>query len=349
MLTNKVHACVTLIENPQEPLFIDGIRADGNYDKKHDIFSFYPNSRKMEMDARWNYRVMVSHIIRSFNGDNTPLEFNSETERIEIYEHYPSVARDGPIASSDDLDRVGRIGKIGTLKTTNTWNLFAIIVPKFSLSVRVFDHRVTETGMCFIKIESDFPGRRDAISVSDIAVAASRKIPAISHLTSGEYRLVEVSKCEIIQIYTSNDVLDLEAALVNTENVLYDHIRLEPVSMTGPVHATVCHMDKQTGERFGYPFDIYFEPTLTAKQVKNQIQEKLCVSEIFFNKWRLCLGNGHHLKDDERVVENGEVKNVKLVLEHARHPNPAALVGTVLEKSLAHAGAGGGHKPLTIR
>ena len=309
-ITNKVLVKVFPV-SLSDPLMVDGLLANGCYDKQSivDVFAYSP-CREMIMDARWTLKTVLEKV---------GVDARENDERVDIYDHYPSAMREGPIVVSDDEGGWGRkiLACKSVMKTEQnySWNLWVVIVPKMSLSVRIFSDQVVELGCCFLQIDRDFAGLDvKQLRVADLTRIALTKIAA----PATTYRLVEVCKSEIVRIYGPEEIINLEAAVVNTDNVFYDHIRLEPMRMGR--ECRVAHVDKQTGEKFGYPFVVELdrESVVTSKQVRQIIQAKLNVGEKNLTSWRICSSVGHYLKDDDVVGD-------RILLEHVRHPNCEAV------------------------
>ena len=314
------------------------IRADGLLAGPEELLAVDPAPTcRVKMDIRWNLRVLVDQVINALNLPRTDLN----KFRIEVFETDPFVSRHGPIATSDDLKKVGRIGKIGGCKRlgspanadfAHSWKLHVVGVPRNAVCVRVFDSVVRESACCFVR---DSPA-----TVEELVGVLMRQVPGA--ISSGRmYRLVEVFKSQITQLHRRKDAIDCQRILATTENALFEYLRIEPDDdVAGPL-CFVSHLDKHSGIHFGYPFVVAVELNATAKQVRHAIQEKLGLNEKQANKWRLCLDGQrpHHLKDDDLVASSPEAI-VNIVLEHS-HPNPE-----LLGYHKAHATA---YKPLTIR
>ena len=328
MITSSVLVKIHHVK-PDAPLLVDGVLANGHFDDQSVVDVVKDPSKEILMDTRWSMKTLLSKLSRD-------LHLNPETQ-LEVYEHYPSAMREGPIVTSEDESERKILSSKNMVPTKSdnipwyTWNVWAITVPRMSLSIRVFDEHVVEVGMCFVNVTEDFGPNAKSVSVGDITRIALQR----THAPARQYRLVEVCRSEIVRTYSPEETLNLEAALVNTENVLYDHIRLEPVGTGRECH--VAHVDKQSGEKFGYPFVLDLVGQVTAKQARQQIHTKLRVGEKLVSNWRLCTGVGHYLKDDEIVGE-------KLLLEHVRHPNPEAV-----NRQGKSAMISSHQKPLTIR
>jgi ubiquitin C-terminal hydrolase len=327
------------IHDPHEGLAIDGLLANGQYDSGKGLLD--PNKRVpqiIHMDVRWNLRTVLSEIEKLLP---SPI---AAGERIEIYEQHPTVTGEGPIITSEfapsrstKISLCKRLIPCGTVPGFK-WALHVVTVPMNHVSIRVFDEHIIEQSHRFVpvRIHSEGPPQ----------VTVGELVGFLGLDVSVKWSLVEIRKCEIAKVLESRDLIDLPALLAKRENVLYDHLRIEPVN-TGSISCWVAHLDKQSGCRFGYPFRIAIEPESTAKQVRVNIQEKLNVPEKTLSKWRLCSEmNGRilHLKDDDSVANVFQESQVRLVLEHQKHPNPKALGSAALSRSVTPA-----HKPLTIR
>ena len=295
-----------------------------------------PVSVRLEMDARWNMRVVVNQVMKTVLAGK-PLEDN---ERLELFTHNPYVSKEGPVGTSEDLTRVGKISKLADLLgggKIKHLSLHVAIVPKDSLVVRLFDNHVVEIGKKFVNVHA-LPGNGRAVTPSSLAGQ------------EGELRIVEFHKSQITKLHAGP--VDCQAALGNVHNVLFEYVRVEPGSVDpgpGNVWLFVSHADKASGLFFGYPFAVAVDVHASAKQVRQAIQEKLGISEKQAGKWRICLDVGGqkllHLKEDDVVVAIAGAQagqHVNIVLEHA-HPKPE-LMG--IHKTSAHAAA---YKPLTIR
>jgi ubiquitin C-terminal hydrolase len=311
-----------------DPLLIDGILANGNFDDSS-VVDVMKGSvvKEMRIDTRWTMKAFESKLLRDVRV--------KENQRLEVYEHYPSAMRDPPLVFSQDRKVGGGCMHLIPTKAKAapwyTWNVWIVVVPRMSLSVRVFNDHVVEAGMCFIDVEKDFGKGGKNVRVADIIKVVNTKISA----PACTYRLVEVCKSEIVKTYGPDEILNLEAAVVNTDNVLYDHIRLEPAGVGR--ECLVAHVDKQTGKKFGYPFVVEISGSVTAKQIRRMIQKKLDVTDKIMSTWRICSAVGHYLKDDDLVGD-------KVLIEHSRHPNPQAVNrSNKTDTMISH------QKPLTIR
>ena len=325
MIMNSVDVCIFEVD-PNDPLLIDGILANGNFDDKSvvDVLKG-PALKEMRIDTRWTMKTLEMKLLRD-------MKIN-EKQRLDVFEHHPSAMRDPPLVFSHDRKVGGTCKHLVPTKANSapwfTWNVWVVKVPRMSLSVHVFNEHVTEIGMCYIDIEKDFGRGGKSVTVAEIVRVVNTKIsiPAC--------RLVEVCKSEIVKTYGPDEILNLEAAVVNTDNVLYDHIRLEPTGVGR--ECLVAHVDKQTGEKFGYPFVLEVNGSETAKQIRQMIQKKLTVSDKILASWRLCSPVGHYLKDDDVVGD-------KVYIEHGRHPNPEAVNRRGKTEAISSH-----QKPLTIR
>ena len=286
-----------------------------------------------KMDKRWNLRVVVSALMKAFN-------LVVKNKRVEIYNKNPLVFPGGPIATSADLNRIGFVGKL-----SNVLELFLVVIPNHSLCIKFFDDNVQEEYREFIDVLS-LPLSGRSVTASDIATIIGKE---------GEFRLVEHFKSKISRLYGSQESVDFQVALANVCNPLYEYVRIErgPAQPPeGQVCAFVSHVDKSSGVHFGNPFVLFLDPTVTAKQLRHLIQNKLAVDDKAASRWRLCvdiMGTTQRLiKDDDLVVgvakSHGAVSDhLNIVLEQS-HPTPE-LIGI-------HSKAGGGshaYKPLTIR
>ena len=331
-LTARVNAHIC-VHSATEPAVTDGIRANGAFDEA--VTPSVP-SLDIAMDARWNLRVVVSEVIK-MSGE----KFDQKTHRMELYEQDPTLVKEAPIATSDDLVRIGRIGKVGACrrlvpdKDACEWTLHAVVVARNSICVRVFDSAVVE--QCAVMVPVD--GGRTVREVTE-TVTRSASLPRC------EYRLVEHHKSQITAVHRGGDEVDLDSILNRTVNPLYEYLRMEPdeAPAAGEIECFVSHVDRSSGIHFGYPFVLAIDPHATAKQVKAVLQAKLHTTEKQVGRWRLCIestgGKLTHLKDDDPIVVGSRKDRPLLVLEH-NHPNPE-LMGV-------HRAMTAVHKPLTIR
>lgn len=315
------------------PASCDGLMAS----KDEQLVSEPPVAVRLDMDARWNMRVVVNEVLKAV----TSGAILDEKSRLELYMHNPYVSKEGPVGTSDDLTRVGKISKLADLLSAKSkhLSLHVAIVPKDSLVVRLFDEHVVEVGKKFVNVHA-LPGNGRAVPPSSL----------IDQVGEEQVRIVEFNKSQITKLHATP--VDCQAALSNVHNVLFEYVRVEPGSIhpgPGNVWLFVAHADKASGLFFGYPFAVAVDMHVSAKQVRHAIQEKLGISEKQSGKWRICLDVGGqkllHLKEDDVVVAIAgaqEGQHVNIVLEHA-HPKPE-LMG--IHKSSSHAA---GYKPLTIR
>ena len=311
-----------------DPAACDGILATENEDvllKEQAVCR-----TEFSMDTRWNLRVVVSEIKKRIKFDSN--------HRLEIYAHNPFVTKDAPLATSDDLIRVGRVGKLGDVVTRRqpAVELYAVCVPIDSICVRFFSDSVAELDCAYIDVHRM---AEKTVSAHDLVVALRKK----NLYPDDNVRIAEVYKSQIVKLYGSGATVDCQVALCNVDNRLFEFIRIEPGSDQagiGKVWLFVSHVDKGSGLHFGYPFAVAVDSESTARQVRGAIQEKLKQT----GKWRLCVDVGQrllHLKDDDVISSFGEVNgHLKVVLEHS-HPNP--------EFMGIHKTSGTAYKPLTIR
>ena len=319
------------------------MRADGLLAGPEEITANEPAAvAHLKMDTRWNLRVVVHQVMAALKIAGT----DTDRFRIDVFESDPFVGREAPIASSDDLTRIGRIAKLGSCKHlgpatadfAHSWKLHIVLVPKNAICVRAFDSAVREIGVCFVDLDS-LPRQGKPVTVDELVIAVKAKLPSLPK--SERFRLAEVFKAQVTQLHRGSDTLDCERVLATTSNLVFEYLRIEPdEDVSGPL-CFVSHLDKHSGVHFGYPFVVSVEPSANAKQVRHAIQEKLGLSEKQASKWRLGLDGQrpHHLKDDD-LVATSPTAIVNIVLEHS-HPNPE-----LLGYHKSHAAA---YKPLTIR
>ena len=357
-LTSSVKAEL-FIHSTSDRISTDGILANGVLEASASSTLVAPEEEKsiaavIAMDSRWNLRVVVAEIIKILS-----LTIDNKSQRLEVYERNPLSVRDAPIATSDDLLRIGRVAKIGTCKHlvpnidngdphhAFTWKLHAIVVPKNAICIRIFDLSVRETSNFLVSL-SDFPDPKH-VTVSKLAAIGAKRA-TLPPSPNKRFALVEFYKSQISKLHKTDDSVDLEQVLINTTNFTSEYLRLEPdqpENITGKVTCFVSHVDKASGISFGYPFVLHVDGN-SARRAKISIQEKLCVSDKIWNKWRLCMeSHSHgskyvHLKDDDNVQALSADGPIRLVLEH-NHPCPE-LLG--LHRATTPSAI---YKPLTIR
>ena len=345
-ITSSVSAQIFL-HSASERISTDGLQAASLDETSLVVDSAAQSKDTIQMDIRWNLRVVVSELIKTLK-----LPIATQSERVEVYERNPFSVRDPPIATSEDLYRIGRVAKVSSCKhlveeesTTPvafSWKLHVVVVPKNALCVRLFDASVRETSN-FVLSLSDFANPKHVMVseiVSRINLAADRK----------RYILVEFYKSQIAKLYKMEDFIDLEHILVNTSNFASEYLRIEPEEPETDKKTITCyvsHVDKASGISFGYPFVVHVDGG-TAKFAKISIQEKFDLGDKIWNKWRLCLeSHSHgsrytHLKDDDILQSSQMDEPVRLVLEHS-HPSPELLGFHRAANQSAI------YKPLTIR
>jgi hypothetical protein len=333
-LAAHLEVSLVVVDARTDPIASEGLLTTG------EVVGEFTVKARVKMDKRWNLRVVVSEVLNA-------VEVKREkTDRIEMYLHNPLVSKEGPIATSNDVNRIGKVGKLGDFVTATVCQLFVMAVPENSVLIRTFDDNVREISRKFVDV-LQLPNRGKQVSIADLAGSVS--VP---------YRLVEFYRSQITRLYGSGESVDFQAALANIHNPAFEYVRIEPGVADPPeghIWLFVSHVDRNSGVHFGYPFAIDVEPGVIAKQVRQAIQNKLDIDDKLAGRWRLCveLGAGQrliHLKEDDVVVAvartHGSVteKHVNLVLEHA-HPNPE-LMG--LNKPGGFHGSAA-YKPLTIR
>lgn len=333
-------ACTVEMHAIDERACTDGIVADGSHIDdlvEEAAMETKDGSIAFRADIRWSLRVMAAEVIKKCKLQNIDMDRN----RIEVYEQPPSLNKEGPIATSDNLTSTSRVGKVATCKHlvpvedefAFKWDLHVVAVPRDSVMVRLFDSAVVERKAMMVNIKAELPNHGRRVTVAQFVAVTGLAAP------DKKYRILDMHKAQIERIYRQDDVLNFEEILSNITNPTFEYIRVEPDDDIPRdfIEQHVSHVDRNSGIHFGYPFVVMAEAGATAKTVKSRIQQKLGVTDKRISRWRLCAeshGKLIHLKDDDQVSGS------RIALEH-NHPNPE-LLG--VHRSTAHA-----HKPLTIR